>query len=93
MSRFNVPTKEEVSPNNQTIFDQLQNSLGFVPNLYAYYAKNETALAELSGSSKQKIHFKNKRTRGDQLSGKSIQRLPLLSVSPYSDRKNERLQR
>ena len=46
MSKFTVPTRGEVSENNQAIFDKLQNTLGFVPNLYAYYAKNETALAD-----------------------------------------------
>lgn len=46
MSRFSIPNREEVSENNQVIFDQLQSKLGFVPNLYAYYAKNETALAD-----------------------------------------------
>ena len=43
---FTVPTKEEVSTNNQAIFDNLQKGLGFVPNLYAYFAKNETALGD-----------------------------------------------
>jgi len=46
MSKFNVPTREEVSINNQAIFDNLKSQLGFVPNLYAYYAKNETALGD-----------------------------------------------
>ena len=46
MSEFKVPTREEVSENNQTIFDSLNKGLGFVPNLYAYYAKNETALGD-----------------------------------------------
>lgn len=46
MSQFNVPTKAEVSESNQQIFDQLEKGLGFVPNLYAYYAKNETALPD-----------------------------------------------
>ncbi|WP_299317119.1 carboxymuconolactone decarboxylase family protein [uncultured Maribacter sp.] len=44
MSRFNVPTREEVSENNQAIFDNLEKALGFVPNLYATYANSETAL-------------------------------------------------
>ncbi len=44
MSVFNVPTKEEVSSNNQAIFDNLNNALGFVPNLYATYAHSDTAL-------------------------------------------------
>ncbi|MCT4625045.1 MAG: carboxymuconolactone decarboxylase family protein [Schleiferiaceae bacterium] len=46
MQNFTVPTREEVSTNNQAIFDNLQKSLGFVPNLYAYYAKNQTALGD-----------------------------------------------
>ncbi len=46
MSRFNVPSKEDVSKNNQKIFGDLEKALGFVPNLYAYYAKNETALGD-----------------------------------------------
>lgn len=45
-STFSVPTREQVSENNQTIFDGLQKNLGFVPNLYAYFAHNQTALAD-----------------------------------------------
>ncbi|MBQ0736116.1 carboxymuconolactone decarboxylase family protein [Aquimarina celericrescens] len=44
MSTFNVPTREEVSANNQAIFDNLNKALGFVPNLYASYAHSDTAL-------------------------------------------------
>lgn len=43
---FTVPTRAEVTAHNQGIFDQLKKGLGFVPNLYAYYAKNETALGD-----------------------------------------------
>ena len=43
---FTVPSRDEVSTNNQGIFDNLQKGLGFVPNLYAYFAKSETALAD-----------------------------------------------
>ena len=46
MSKFNVPSRGEVSATNQAIFDNLEKGLGLVPNLYAYYAKNETALAD-----------------------------------------------
>lgn len=46
MSTFTVPTRGEVSETNQAIFDNLEKGLGFVPNLYAYYAKNETALGD-----------------------------------------------
>lgn len=44
MNTFNVPTKEEVSANNQAIFENLNKALGFVPNLYATYAHSDTAL-------------------------------------------------
>ncbi|MBX9808714.1 MAG: carboxymuconolactone decarboxylase family protein [Sphingobacteriaceae bacterium] len=43
---FDVPARAEVSANNQQVFDSLQKGLGFVPNLYAYFAKSETALAD-----------------------------------------------
>jgi AhpD family alkylhydroperoxidase len=43
---YTVPTKAEVSVTNQGMFDKLQKGLGFVPNLYAYFAKNETALGD-----------------------------------------------
>ena len=46
MRKYQVPTKDEVSENNQQIFAQLENNIGFVPNLYAYYTKSETALAD-----------------------------------------------
>lgn len=46
MQEFKVPTREEVSENNQAIFDNLNKALGMVPNLYAYYAKSNTALAD-----------------------------------------------
>ncbi len=46
MKNFQVPQRSEVTETNQAIFDQLKNSLGFVPNLYAYFAKNETALPD-----------------------------------------------
>jgi AhpD family alkylhydroperoxidase len=41
---INVPTREEVLPANQVIFDQLQKNLGKVPNLYATFAHSEHAL-------------------------------------------------
>jgi uncharacterized peroxidase-related enzyme len=46
MKTFTVPTREEVSPANQQLFDNLKKNLGMVPNLYAAFAKNETALAD-----------------------------------------------
>jgi uncharacterized peroxidase-related enzyme len=44
MSNFNVPTREEVSENNQAIFDTLKKGVGFVPNIYAAMAHSKNAL-------------------------------------------------
>src|SRR5260370_42651089 len=44
MTTLNVPTRDEVSPANQGIFDKLKSSLGTVPNLYATLAHSEHAL-------------------------------------------------
>ncbi|MFL9864658.1 carboxymuconolactone decarboxylase family protein [Paraburkholderia fungorum] len=44
MTIINVPTRDEVSPANQAIFDKLKSSLGKVPNLYATLAHSEHAL-------------------------------------------------
>jgi len=60
MSKFNVPTRDEVSADNQAIFDNLQKGLGFVPNLYAYYAKNETALGDYLALQNRKSTLKAK---------------------------------
>jgi AhpD family alkylhydroperoxidase len=43
---FTVPARDEVSANNQTLFDNLQKAVGFTPNLYAYFSKSETALGD-----------------------------------------------
>jgi len=44
MKNLAIPTREQVSPANQTIFDNLKKGLGFVPNLYATFAYSDTAL-------------------------------------------------
>lgn len=60
MSNFQIPSRDEVSANNQAIFDNLQKGLGFVPNLYAYYAKNDTALADYLALQNRKSTLKAK---------------------------------
>ena len=60
MQDFNVPTREEVSANNQVIFDNLKGALGMVPNLYAYYAKSETALGDYLALQNRKTTLKAK---------------------------------
>lgn len=44
MTTFSVPTRDQVSADNQAIFDNLEKGLGFVPNLYATYAYSDHAL-------------------------------------------------
>lgn len=60
MSTFNVPTRAEVSENNQAIFDQLEKGLGFVPNLYATYAHSNTALENYLSFANSKTSIKAK---------------------------------
>ncbi|WP_373523441.1 carboxymuconolactone decarboxylase family protein [Aquiflexum sp.] len=60
MTKFTVPQRGEVSENNQALFDNLQKALGFVPNLYAYYAKNETALGDYLALQNRKSTLKAK---------------------------------
>ncbi len=44
MTKFTVPTKEEVGAGNQSLFEHLKKNVGFVPNIYALMAYSETAL-------------------------------------------------
>ncbi len=60
MKKFSVPKREEVSANNQAIYDNLNKGLGMVPNLYAYFAKNETALADYMALQNRKSTLKAK---------------------------------
>ncbi|MBT8190484.1 MAG: carboxymuconolactone decarboxylase family protein [Bacteroidia bacterium] len=59
-TEFKVPERSEVSEKNQVIFDQLEQKLGFVPNLYAYYAKNDTALSDYLHLNSRKSTLSNK---------------------------------
>jgi uncharacterized peroxidase-related enzyme len=43
---FEVPTRDQVSENNQAIFDHMTSAFGMVPNLYATFALNDTALGD-----------------------------------------------
>lgn len=45
MKTFEVPAKHQLSGLNQSIFRNLESSLGFVPNLYALLAHSENGLA------------------------------------------------
>lgn len=60
MATFNVPSREEVSEQNQGIFDNLNQAVGFVPNLYATMAHSETALGNYLQFQQGKTSFNNK---------------------------------
>jgi len=44
MKTYSIPTKEQVSPANQSIYDNLNKLVGRVPNLYAAFANSDYAL-------------------------------------------------
>ena len=44
MASFTVPTRDQVSAQNQQLFDTLQKGLGFVPNLYATFGLSDNGL-------------------------------------------------
>ncbi|MEM7572122.1 MAG: carboxymuconolactone decarboxylase family protein [Bacteroidota bacterium] len=60
MATFNLPTRETVNTQNQAIFDQLEKSVGFVPNLFATYAHSETALGNYLTFSNAKTSLRTK---------------------------------
>ncbi len=60
MKKFTVPTREEVGPANQAIFDTLSKALGFVPNLYATIAHSNNGLARYLAYQNAKTSLSNK---------------------------------
>ena len=57
---FSVPTREQVSENNQAIFDNLQKGLGFVPNIFATMAYSKNGLERYLGFQNAKSSLNNK---------------------------------
>lgn len=60
MKTFTVPTRDEVAPANQEIFDNLQKALGFVPNLYATIAHSNNGLSRFLAYQNAKTSLNNK---------------------------------
>jgi len=60
MKKFTVPTRDEVAPANQTIFDNLNKALGFVPNLYATIAYSDNGLGRYLAYQNAKTSLSNK---------------------------------
>jgi uncharacterized peroxidase-related enzyme len=59
-TQFSVPTRDEVSPANQAVFDSLKKALGFVPNLYATIAYSDNGLARFLAYQNAKTSLSNK---------------------------------
>lgn len=60
MKTFSVPTREQVAPVNQEIFDNLEKALGFVPNLYATIAYSDNGLSRFLAYQNAKTSLNNK---------------------------------
>lgn len=60
MTTFTVPTRDQVTPANQDIFDNLQKALGFVPNLYATIAHSDNGLSRFLAYQNAKTSLNNK---------------------------------
>ncbi len=60
MKKFAVPTRDEVAPANQAIFDNLNKALGFVPNLYATIAYSDNGLGKYLAYQNAKTTLTNK---------------------------------
>jgi AhpD family alkylhydroperoxidase len=60
MKTFNVPTRDEVSPANQIQFDNLNKTIGMVPNLYATMAYSDNGLARYLAFQGGKTSLNNK---------------------------------
>lgn len=60
VTEFNVPTRNEVSQTNQEIFDNLNNALGFVPNLYATIGYSNNGLKRFLDYQNAKTSLNNK---------------------------------
>lgn len=60
MKQFTVPTRNEVAPANQEIFDNLNKALGFVPNLYATIGLSSNGLGRYLAYQNAKTSLSNK---------------------------------
>jgi AhpD family alkylhydroperoxidase len=60
MKTISVPTREQVSPANQVLFDNLNKAIGSVPNLFAVFAHSENALGTYLALSNAKTSLKPK---------------------------------
>ena len=85
MRTFNVPTREQVSDNNQAIFDKLKGALGFVPNLYATYAYSDNALGNYLNLSNSKTSLSAKEKEVVNLAESEEKEVVNLAVSQVNE--------
>ena len=74
MNRFTLPVREDLSEINQTTYDNIKKKIGFMPNLYMMYNKNENALNDylvlqnrkstLTGKEKEVVNLINSQING-----------------------------
>lgn len=60
MKTITVPTRDQISEQNQNLFDNLKKMVGFVPNLYATFAYSDNALANYLTLQSGKTSLKGK---------------------------------
>ena len=60
MKQFTVPSRNDVAPANQEIFDNLNKALGFVPNLYATIGLSSNGLGRYLAYQNAKTSLSNK---------------------------------
>ncbi len=60
MENLTVPIRENISESNQALFDNLEKAVGFVPNMYAFFAHSPTALGDYLTLQNRKSSLNNK---------------------------------
>ncbi|MFK5981872.1 MAG: carboxymuconolactone decarboxylase family protein [Flavobacteriaceae bacterium] len=60
MKNLTIPVRENVSENNKALFDNLEKSIGFVPNMFATFAHSPTALGDYLTLQNRKTSLSNK---------------------------------
>ena len=60
MKNISIPKRENVSENNQALFDGLEKAVGFVPNMFASFAHSPTALGDYLTLQNRKTSLSNK---------------------------------
>ena len=60
MKNLTIPTRESISKSNKVLFDNLEKTIGFVPNMFASFAHSPTALGDYLTLQNRKTSLSNK---------------------------------